>query len=70
MLFRSYYIPYLAAESSENPVYFVVADVSVTCGDGFVMNVTRVESPEDATYTVEEGVDLPGKVFFSVSNND
>ena len=64
-----YYIPYLTTESGSDPAYFVVADVYVTAGDGFVMNVTPVDDPADATYTVEEGVDLPGKVFFSVVSN-
>ena len=62
-----YYIPNLKPESGAAATYFVVADVSVSCGDGFVMNVTPVENPEDATYTIVDGVEVPGNVFFALS---
>ena len=54
------------ATSGEN-AYFVTADHYVSVGGGFVMKVTPVENPEDATFTVEEGVELPAKAYFAVS---
>ena len=54
------------ATSGEN-AYFVTADHYVSVGGGFIMNVTPVENPEDATFTVEEGVELPAKAYFAVS---
>ena len=62
-----YYLPNLKPVADAGATYFVVADVSVTCGDGFVMNVTPVENPADATYTIVDGVGVPGKVFFALS---
>ena len=48
--------------------YFVVGDVSVTCGtDGFVMNVKPVEDPADATFSPADGVELPAKVYFEMA---
>ena len=49
--------------------YFVVGDLFVTCGTDFVMKVDAVADPEDATYNVAEGVDLPGKAYFEVACN-
>ena len=31
------------------------------------MNVTPVENPEDATYTIVDGVEVPGNVLFALS---
>ena len=45
-------------------VYLALADMSVTCGKTFVMPVEKVASPEAATLTVADDVDLPAPIFF------
>ena len=49
--------------------YLVLADVSVTCGKDFAMKVEKVASPEAATFTVADGVDIDAPVFFKLSSD-
>lgn len=44
--------------------YFVIADVHISCGNGFVLPVTPVTDPEEKDFTTN-GETLDGRVFFS-----
>ena len=44
--------------------YLALADIYVSCGKGFVMPVEKVASPEAATLTVADDVDLPAPIYF------
>ena len=57
-------------KASNADAYFVVGDVSVTCGTGFVMNVTPVENPEDATFSPDEDVNLIANVYFEIAEDN
>ena len=46
--------------------YFVVGDVSVTCGTDFVMNVAPLTTPTEGTFTPADGVELDADVYFEV----
>ena len=47
--------------------YFVFADMYLTVGDGFVLDVSSVENPEAQEFT-QDGVTLSGKQYFTVNN--
>ena len=47
-------------------VYVAIADVYVTCGTSFVQEVERVDNPEEATFEVEDGVEIPAKMWFTL----
>ena len=68
---ETFIFPYMIGDCrSLSEMYFVVADVYVTAGDGFVVNVKPVENPEEKTYSPAEGVELDGKIFFEVATNE
>ena len=56
------------AKAENAPGYFVLGDVSFTCGDAPVQDVQRVTDPTDATYTVAEGVVVPAKVYYKFAD--
>ena len=58
-----------ARAKSDTTVYLALADMSVTCGKTFVMPVEKVASPEAATLTVADDVDLPAPIFFRPVEN-
>ena len=49
-------------------VYFVYADISVTCGTDFVQKVSKVTSPDAATFTTSGGIELPANMYFKYDN--
>lgn len=68
---ETFIFPYMIGDcTSLSEMYFVVADVYITAGDGFVVNVKPVENPEEKTYSPAEGVELDGKIFFEVATNE
>ena len=46
----------------------MLADVYVTCGTSFVQEVERVDDPEEATFEVEDGVEIPAKMWFTLAD--
>ena len=58
-----------AKAKSGTTVYLALADISVTCGKGFVMPVEKVASPEAATLEVAEGVEIAAPVYFKLAEN-
>ncbi len=58
-----------AKAKSGTTVYLALADISVTCGKGFVMPVEKVASPEAATLEVAEGVEIAAPVYFKPAEN-
>ena len=50
--------------TSEQAVYVVYDDVHLTCGDGFVLNVVPDAAPTVTNITLDEGVVVPGTVYF------
>ena len=54
--------------SSVESVYVVIDDPIWTCGDGFAVNVEPVANPEAKTITIAEGVEVPGALYFKVSD--
>jgi len=50
--------------NSTNAVYIAVDDPIWTCGDGFVRAVERIEDPEPATLTLDEGVEVSAAIYF------
>lgn len=46
--------------------YLPIADVYVTAGDSFVLDVSPVENPAAETFT-QDGVSLSGKQYFKVN---
>ena len=66
---ETYMFPYMIGDAEANAdtnMYFIIADLYVTAGNGFVMDVEKVENPADATYSPEDGTDLDGKIFFQL----
>ena len=53
---------------ADTTVYFVYADVSVTCGKDFKMPVERVTNPADATLEVAEDVNISAPVYFKLAD--
>ena len=49
---------------TEDNAYFVVGDISVTAGNGFVKNVTKLDTPVEGTYSPAEGVELDADRYF------
>ena len=67
----SFIIPFQinrAQAKADKTVYLALADLSVTCGDNFVMQVEKVASPEAATLTVADGVDIPAPIYFKLAD--
>ena len=67
----SFVIPFQinrAQAKADKTVYLALADLSVTCGDNFVMQVEKVASPEAATLTVADGVDVPAPIYFKLAD--
>ena len=67
----SFVIPFQinrAQAMSDKTVYLALADISVTCGKSFVMPVEKVASPEAATLTVADGVDVPAPIYFKLAD--
>ncbi|MBR5044159.1 MAG: hypothetical protein IKX66_02315, partial [Clostridia bacterium] len=58
-----------ARAKADTTVYLALADISVTCGKSFVMPVEKVASPEAATLTVADDVELPAPIFFRPVEN-
>ena len=58
-----------ARTKADTTVYLALADISVTCGKSFVMPVEKVASPEAATLTVADDVELPAPIFFRPVEN-
>ena len=50
---------------TEDNAYFVVGDISVTAGNGFVKNVTKLDTPVEGTYVPAEGVELDADQYFA-----
>ena len=50
--------------TSEQAVYVVYDDVHLTCGDGFVLNVVPDAAPTVTNITLDEGVVVPGTIYF------
>ncbi|MBR5242503.1 MAG: hypothetical protein IKV20_05130 [Clostridia bacterium] len=63
-----YYLPNIKPAEGYGTVYFIVADVSITCGDGFVMPVTKLDTPVEGTYTTEDGTELDANVYFTIGS--
>ena len=59
------YTPKLKASFEGQTAYFPIADIFVTAGDGFVLNVTPVADPEAKTFT-QDGVSLSGKMYYQL----
>ena len=67
----SFIIPFQinkAQAKADKTVYLALADLSVTCGDNFVMQVEKVASPEAATLTVADGVEIPAPIYFKLAD--
>ena len=67
----SFIIPFQinkAQAKADKTVYLALADLSVTCGDNFVMQVEKVASPAAATLTVADGVDIPAPIYFKLAD--
>ena len=64
-----YYAVYyrIGNPKASNNAYFVFADMYLTVGDGFVLDVSSVENPEAQEFT-QDGVTLSGKQYFTVNN--
>lgn len=57
-----------ARAKADKTVYFVYADVSVTCGTGFKMKVERVDNPAADKLTVAKGVEIDAPVYFKLAD--
>ena len=51
--------------TGDDNAYFVVGDISVTAGNGFVKNVTKLDTPVEGTYAPAEGVELDADQYFA-----
>ncbi|MBP5349234.1 MAG: hypothetical protein J6Z13_02610, partial [Clostridia bacterium] len=58
-----------ARAQASTTVYIALADLSVTCGKDFAMKVEKVASPEAATLTVADDVELPAPIYFRPVSN-
>ncbi|MBR4661819.1 MAG: hypothetical protein IKO92_03705, partial [Clostridia bacterium] len=56
------------AGSSRN-VYVGIDDVQWSMGDGFVHPVVRVENPKPVKYTVAEGVEVDGAMYYAYAHS-
>lgn len=56
--------------SSSQSVYICVDDFQATCGDGFAVDVVRVENPTETTITLAEGVTASGAMYFAAAPAD
>ena len=63
----TYVVAYRIAngKSPDAPAYFVVDDVYVTCGTGFVMPVEKLDTPIEGTFSPADGVELDADVYFA-----
>ena len=50
---------------TEDNAYYVVGDISVTCGTDFVKKVTKLDTPVEGTYVPAEGVELDADQHFA-----
>ena len=53
-------------QSGKTDAYFVFADCLLSVGDGFVLDVAPVANPEAKDFTVVEGVNLSGKMYYQL----
>ena len=53
-------------QSGKTDAYFVFADCLLSVGDGFVLDVAPVADPEAKDFTVVEGVNLSGKMYYQL----
>lgn len=51
--------------NTDTTVYFVYADVNVTCGTDFVQSVERVANPANNTYTTSDDQIISAKVYYA-----
>ena len=65
---RSVGMTFYGVANSENAVYIVIDDPQWTCGEGFVRNIIPDEAPTEKTITLDEGVTVPGTVFFKLKD--
>ena len=68
----SYIIPFQinrAKTKMDLTAYVALADLYVTCGKTFKMQVEKVASPEAATLEVADGVELPAPIYFKLSES-
>ena len=56
----------LIKASKNKEIYFATADTYITVGHDFVIDVEKVENPEDATFEVAPGKTTDGTVHFQV----
>lgn len=54
------------ATNGSDVAYLVFADMIVSCGTGFVLDVSPVSDPADATLEVENGVEIGAKMFYKL----
>ncbi|MBR4335348.1 MAG: hypothetical protein IKP74_02730, partial [Clostridia bacterium] len=54
-------------QSSANPGYLVLQDLSFSCGQTFKQQVTKVADPVSQTYKTSDGNTLPAKVYFAAA---
>lgn len=65
---------YLSVFRIQNPqtvsgtAYFPIADMYVSCGDSFVLDVRKSDSPISGSYELESGVTVDGTVYFELVN--
>ncbi|MBP5348791.1 MAG: leucine-rich repeat protein [Clostridia bacterium] len=60
--FQMYHTKTLAGTNA----YLAIADLSVTCGKGFVMPVEKVANPEGNTYTMDDGTEIPAALWYRI----
>ncbi|MBR2479335.1 MAG: hypothetical protein IKB47_02905 [Clostridia bacterium] len=68
-----YVFPYVIGDKRSKPgteTYFSVADVFVTAGDEFVIDVEKVENPEEDVFEFADATRLDGTVHFEVLPNE
>ena len=56
-------------DSGKTDAYFVFADCMLSVGDGFVLDVDPVANPEAKDFTVTEGVNLSGKMYYELATD-
>ena len=55
-------------DTSSQSVYVGIDDVQWNCGDGFVHPVVRVENPKPVKFTVAEGVEVDGAMYYAYAH--
>ena len=58
----------VAVNENGQKAYVPIADVYITCGDDFVLDVSPVDNPEAKDFT-QDGVTLSGREYFTVNND-